>query len=95
MIKISQADIQEFLEKNKGKWFLVKEMATKMDITPRSCLNNTLRLIKHGVIKRRKSETVNNAFEYSHKEHQESMIRKKPLLVKELKEEFENESKRL
>ncbi len=67
VVNISQREVQEFLNKNKGKWFLIKEIATKLGITPGSCLNNTLRLIKHEVIKRRKSEIVNNAFEYSYK----------------------------
>ena len=90
MVKISQAEAHQFLENHKGEWFLVKTIADKMDINIGSCLNNLSRFRNHGLVKVRKSKEIHCAYEYSYKEHQDSMIRRKPKPIKELKAEYGN-----
>ena len=55
MIKISQREVQEFLQKNKGKWFTAKQISEELGISIGSCTNNIFRLIKHQLIRRRES----------------------------------------
>ena len=87
MVKISQADVQEFLQKNKGEWFTTRKIAEALGINENSSSSNIKRLRIYGLIERRINTNNSKIVEYSHKE-QKSMIRKKPLQVKELKEEF-------
>ena len=70
MIKISQREVQEFLQKNKGKWFTAKQISEELGISIGSCANNIYRLIKHQLIKRRESGK-RYSFEYSYGKNEE------------------------
>ena len=87
MVNISQADVQEFLQKNKGRWFTTRGIAEALGINENSSSSNIRRLRMHGLIERRVNTNNSKIVEYSHKK-QEAMIRKKPKPIKELKEEF-------
>ncbi len=67
MIKISQAEVLEFLEKNQDKWFTARQISEKIGITNGSCTSNITKLIRHRLIIRRE-HGKRYCFEYSYKE---------------------------
>lgn len=83
---MSQGEVEEFLEKHKGKWFTSRQLAKELGITTGSVQSNLRRATMHRTIQKRGLEKE-YTFEYSYL-HQNEMIRKKPLPIKELKEEF-------
>ncbi len=85
MVNISQSEVQEFLEKHKGAWFSTKQISKVLKITEGTCCNNLSRLRRHSFVEMRGTDKPCK-FEYSYKEDN-TMIRKKPLPIKELKDE--------
>ncbi len=67
MIKISQAEVLEFLEKNQDEWFTSKQLSEKLDITPGSCTSNITKLVRHRLIRRRESGK-RYCYEYRYKD---------------------------
>ena len=66
MIKISQAQVLEFLQKHPKKWFTAKEISERIRISIGSCTSNIYRLMKHRQIIRRESGK-RYSFEYKYK----------------------------
>ena len=64
MIKISQREVNEFLEKQPKEWFTSRQISKEIGISIGSCTNNIFRLIKHQLIRRRESGK-RYCFEYS------------------------------
>ncbi len=65
-IKMSQAEVLDFLEANKGKWFTSRQISEEIGITQGSCTNNLHSLVKHNLITRRE-HGKRYCFEYKHK----------------------------
>ncbi len=64
---MSQAEVQDFLQKNKGKWFTARQISKELGITRGSCTKNIYSLVKHSLIIRR-GASKRYCFEYKHKE---------------------------
>lgn len=67
---MSQRDVQEFLEKNKGKWFTARQISERLGISNGSCTENIRRLIKSRLIKRREV-AKRYCYEYSYGKNEE------------------------
>ena len=70
MIKISQREVREFLEKNKGKWFTARQISEEIGIGVNSCTNNIHRLIMGRLIRRREA-AKRYTFEYKYGKNEE------------------------
>ena len=66
MIQISQAEVLEFLENHKGKWFTARQLSEKIGITQGSCTNNLTKLKRHKLIDFREADK-RYTFEYRHR----------------------------
>ncbi len=66
VIKISQAEVLEFLENHKGKWFTTRQLSEKIGINMGSCTGNITRLVRSRLISRRESGK-RYCYEYKHK----------------------------
>ncbi len=81
MIKISQREVLEFLEKHKREWFTSRQISEKIRIGNDSCTNNITKLVRHKLIKRRETKGRYYCFEYSYKDKMKS----KKVIFKTLK----------
>jgi len=86
VVKISQKEVQDFLNKNKGQWFTARQISKELGITQGSCTKNLASLIKHRFIQRREI-IKKHTFEYSSL-HKESMIKNRPDSYLSDKEKF-------
>ena len=70
VIKISQREVQEFLEKHPKEWFTSKQISEEIGIGVNSCTKNIHSLIKHQLIRRREAGK-RYSYEYSYGKNEE------------------------
>ncbi len=72
MIKISQASVQEFLQKHPKGWFTSRQISEKVGIGLGSCMDNLRRLRVHRLIDIRDSgKRYCHEYRYRSKENEE------------------------